>query len=138
MPTQFSEPCAFRLRRIGTVHRNGAQLTVEIFEQYRPGLKQLSHFSHVWVLWWAHHVDEEQYRTHLQMQPPYAEDQVTGVFASRSPFRPNPIGLSVVLLAVVNFVVVRELLDQATLTPAHHQTARAVLQRIDRVIAAAR
>ena len=102
MSQPAAEPCAFRLRRIGTVHRRDNQLLIEIFTPYRPGLIQLAHFSHVWVLWWAHQVDSEQHRTHLQMTPPYAPDKLTGVFASRAEYRPNPIGMTACKIVAID------------------------------------
>lgn len=81
----------YQVQPIGTIRRNGDEIHLEIDEAFRPGLTQLEHFSHVMVFWWAEFFDNEESRAMLQMQPPYAEDQVTGVFASRSPFRPNPI-----------------------------------------------
>ena len=81
----------YQVQPIGTIRRNGDDIRLEIDEDFRPGLKQLEHYSHVVVFWWAEFFDNEESRAMLQMQPPYAEDHVTGVFASRSPFRPNPI-----------------------------------------------
>ena len=51
---------------------------------YRPALRQLDLFSHVIVLWWANYVADEESRQVLQCNPPYAEDQLTGVFATRA------------------------------------------------------
>jgi tRNA-Thr(GGU) m(6)t(6)A37 methyltransferase TsaA len=86
-----SQKETYQVRPIGTIRRNGDEIRLEIDEAFRPGLKQLEHFSHVLVFWWAELFDNEESRAMLQMQPPYAEDHVTGVFACRSPFRPNPI-----------------------------------------------
>jgi tRNA-Thr(GGU) m(6)t(6)A37 methyltransferase TsaA len=81
----------YQVQPIGTIRRNGDEIRLEIDAAFRPGLKQLELFSHVMVFWWAELFDNEESRAMLQLQPPYAEDHVTGVFASRSPFRPNPI-----------------------------------------------
>ncbi len=83
-----------KIQPIGMVRR-GKKLTVEIDEKYRPALKTLGKFSHVIVLWWAHGLDNEEYRNLLQTDPPYAPEHTTGVFATRAPYRPNPIGFSV-------------------------------------------
>jgi tRNA-Thr(GGU) m(6)t(6)A37 methyltransferase TsaA len=84
----------YELQSIGTVHRPESGITLQIAAPFRPGLKQLEHFSHVIVLWWADQEDNEAGRSLMQCRPPYAEDYLTGVFATRSPMRPNPIGLT--------------------------------------------
>ncbi|MDY1591173.1 MAG: tRNA (N6-threonylcarbamoyladenosine(37)-N6)-methyltransferase TrmO [Methanofastidiosum sp.] len=66
---------------------------IEIFSEYRNGLKDLEGFSHILVLFYFHKSDY----SHLIVKP-YLDDQLRGVFATRSPHRPNFIGLSVVEL----------------------------------------
>lgn len=83
------------LRAVGRVRRDGPRRWIEIDEAYRPALLALDGFSHVNVLWWANWVEGDEYRSYLQGNPPYAPEHATGVFASRSPLRPNPIGLTV-------------------------------------------
>jgi tRNA (Thr-GGU) A37 N-methylase len=46
------------------------------------------------VFWWAEQEDEEYNRKTLQTEPPYAQGHITGVFACRSPYRPNPIAMT--------------------------------------------
>ncbi|MBN1964605.1 MAG: tRNA (N6-threonylcarbamoyladenosine(37)-N6)-methyltransferase TrmO [Anaerolineae bacterium] len=84
----------FTVRPIGCVRREDEGAVLEILPAYRPGLKQLEHFSHVIVLWWFTGYDNDESRATLQARPPYAEDHMTGVFAMRSEYRPNPIGLT--------------------------------------------
>jgi tRNA-Thr(GGU) m(6)t(6)A37 methyltransferase TsaA len=53
-------------------------------------------FSHVNVLWWAHFVDEPHLREIVDCDQPYQKAPPRlGLFATRSPVRPNPIGLTV-------------------------------------------
>ena len=86
---------AFEIRPIGYVRRSDESgIHLEILEPYRPGLKQLDQFTHVIVLWWAHQHDNEEFRNLLQTNPPYAEGHPTGVFACRSPYRPNPVAMT--------------------------------------------
>jgi len=92
----------YEMRPIGTVRRDGAQIQLEISEAYRPALKQLEHFSHVMVFWWADQFDTDEYRDMLQSRPPYAEEHLTGVFATRSPYRPNPIAMTTCPLVAVD------------------------------------
>ena len=79
---------------IGRVRRNGGGVRLEIDEAARPALKELGRFSHVMVLWWADRFDSAADRAQLQCEPPYAEGHLTGVFATRSPYRPNPIAMT--------------------------------------------
>jgi tRNA-Thr(GGU) m(6)t(6)A37 methyltransferase TsaA len=72
---------------------DGVQGTVDVFEEYRAGLKDLDGFSHIILLYHFHH--SRGYRTHVV---PFLDSQPRGVFATRAPRRPNPIGLSVVRL----------------------------------------
>ena len=67
--------------------------TVEVFDTYRAGLKDLAGFSHVILIW---HLDRSR-GFRLEVTPP-KQTQTRGLFASRSPHRPNPIGLSIVKL----------------------------------------
>jgi tRNA-Thr(GGU) m(6)t(6)A37 methyltransferase TsaA len=64
---------------------------VELKEEYTSGLKDLDEFSHAILIYYFHKSREEQ----LQGRP-FLEDEKHGIFAIRSPHRPNHIGLSVV------------------------------------------
>jgi tRNA (Thr-GGU) A37 N-methylase len=57
-------------------------------------LRQLGHFTHLIVLWWAHTRDTAKYRGVMQTGPPYVKDVTTGVFATRAPYRPNPVAMT--------------------------------------------
>jgi tRNA-Thr(GGU) m(6)t(6)A37 methyltransferase TsaA len=101
------------LRFIGVVERVEDEIsTVRIFDEFGEGLKGLNTFSHLIILYWLHLREEEEERSVLKVVPrrhPGAPE--VGVFASRSPSRPNPIGLCVVELVKVegNILVVRGL-----------------------------
>jgi len=86
---------SFSINPIGSVRRSDQGVYLSILEPYRPGLRFLGHFSHAIVLWWADKHDNPQDRTTLRIEPPYAPGNPTGVFACRSPYRPNPVGLTV-------------------------------------------
>jgi tRNA-Thr(GGU) m(6)t(6)A37 methyltransferase TsaA len=92
----------FILRPIGTVKRVGNNTTLEIDAKYRPALKQLDKFSHVMVFWWADKLDNEEYRNRLQTEPPYAKGHMSGVFATRAEYRPNPIAMTTCQLLSVD------------------------------------
>lgn len=84
---------------IGVVESSDELSSLLIFPQFCVGLQGLDNFSHVIILYWLHLRDNEKERSTLQVVPrrhPGAPQ--VGVFASRSPSRPNPIGLCVVEL----------------------------------------
>ena len=86
-----NQPETFQLHPIGRVQRSDGAIQIQVDEPFRPALKQLDCFSHVVVFWWADLFDTAEYRGRLQCDPPYAPGHLTGVFATRSPYRPNPV-----------------------------------------------
>ena len=92
----------YQLHPIGYIHRSDENINLEILEPFRPALQQLEHFSHIMVFWWAHKHDNERSRAILQTEPPYAQGKVTGVFATRAEYRPNPIAMTTCLLLDVD------------------------------------
>lgn len=86
---------SFAIAPVGQVKRAKYGVQLRIDAQYRPALKHLGRFSHVIVLWWAEKFDDAQYRSILQTRPFYAEKVLTGIFATRSPIRPNPVASTV-------------------------------------------
>lgn len=73
--------------------RHEAQGTLEILREFEAGLMDIDGFSHLFVIW----VFDRSEGMELTGTSP-ADHKVHGVFATRSPFRPNPIGLTVVEL----------------------------------------
>ncbi|MCG8566433.1 MAG: TrmO family methyltransferase [Desulfobacterales bacterium] len=71
--------------------------------KFRPGMIGLSGFGHAHVLWWADQCASPGARQTQVCEKPYAKgpDRV-GVFASRSPARPNPIAMSIVSILDVD------------------------------------
>ena len=66
---------------------------IEVFEQYKEGLKDIDGFSHLILLYWLHSVKSYS----LLVKTPW-DSEPHGVFATRSPNRPNALGFSVVEL----------------------------------------
>jgi tRNA (adenine37-N6)-methyltransferase len=75
---------------------SGVKGSVEVFEEYRAGLKDLDGFSHIVLLYLFHRSPGFS----LQVVP-YLDTEMRGVFATRAPRRPNAIGLSVVQLDMI-------------------------------------
>ena len=67
---------------------------IEFLREFEAGLLDVEGFSHLFVLW----VFDRSENFDLIAHPPADEKQPHGVFATRSPRRPNPIGLTVVEL----------------------------------------
>ena len=66
-------------------------------ENYIPALQALDGFSHLQIIWWFDGYDEDVYRTILKTKQPYKKaPEEMGIFATRSPIRPNPIALTAV------------------------------------------
>jgi tRNA-Thr(GGU) m(6)t(6)A37 methyltransferase TsaA len=66
---------------------------IEIYEPYREGLKDLEGFERIWLLYWFH----KAHAPRLLVKP-FLDKNERGLFATRAPARPNPIGLSSVRL----------------------------------------
>ena len=108
--TPFDKPVNMPIQ---SASASGISGTVEIYDEYVPGLKDIEGFSHIILLYAFHR--SEGYK--LQVKP-FLEDVVHGVFSVRAPKRPNPIGISIVkLIEVKNNVLHVENLDILNGTP---------------------
>ena len=77
-------------------NRSTAYGQVEVFPEYAPGLQDLEGFSHIYLLYAFH----QSKGFNLRIRP-FLDDEEHGLFATRHPCRPNPIGLSVVRLVAL-------------------------------------
>ncbi len=98
---------AFHLHPIGIIHspftdksqtpiqasRSNAMGTVEIFDEFTEGLDDIDGFSHLILIYYFHKVTGYKLRV-----KPFLDDKLHGLFATRYPHRPNPIGISIVYL----------------------------------------
>jgi tRNA-Thr(GGU) m(6)t(6)A37 methyltransferase TsaA len=101
----------FIMRPIGEIHspftdkrdtpiqpsRSTAHGQVEVYSAYAAGLRDLAGFSHIILLYAFHRSDD-----YALLVKPFLDDQERGLFATRYPARPNPIGLSIVRLRAVH------------------------------------
>jgi tRNA-Thr(GGU) m(6)t(6)A37 methyltransferase TsaA len=96
-----------------TIAAEGVRGAVELEPTFREGLKDLEGFSHVILLTHLH-----QMAGFALEVTPYLDDQPHGIFATRSPRRPNPLGLSVVrLIAIEGCTLLIEDVDVLDGTP---------------------
>jgi tRNA-Thr(GGU) m(6)t(6)A37 methyltransferase TsaA len=112
------EPGTFEVHPIGTVkcpvnemsQGNWAAVESEIHldSEYAPGLKGLEGFSHILVLFFLDRARGFDPGKQLLRRPRGMEDiQAVGVFAQRTKFRPNPIGVTAVTLLEIRDNIVR-------------------------------
>ena len=78
----------------GSGAKHDAEGIIELLREFEPGLMDIDGFSHLYILWQFDRAGGFDLVAH----PPTDEKRPHGVFATRSPRRPNPIGLTVVEL----------------------------------------
>ena len=82
------------MRPIGAIRLEGQRAYVDVLPQYLPALRGLEEYSHLHLLWWFDGCDTPDSRATLQVNTPHpGSPENLGVFATRSPYRPNPIAL---------------------------------------------
>lgn len=88
-------PQSYRILPVGVIHHTDDAACIEISQPYETALLGLEGFSHITVLYWFHENDTPQLRGILQVHPKKNKDlPLTGVFATHSPVRPNPIAMT--------------------------------------------
>ena len=100
-----------RLKPIGIIHtpykepkgipiqgkfEGGITGKIELFPEYQQGLKDIEGFSHIVLIYYFDRSKDEKL-----ISRPFLEDESHGIFAIRSPHRPNHIGFSIVKLEKV-------------------------------------
>lgn len=101
-----------RFKPIGTIHSpfkepkgtpiqprrgKGIKGTIEVLPEYVDGLSDLDGFSHIILIYCFHRSSGFKLKV-----VPFLDDTERGLFATRAPFRPNPIGLSIVRLVKID------------------------------------
>ena len=88
--TPFHEPAGTPIQ---PSRANGARGKVRVDPRFWPGLQDLAGFERVWLVYWLH-----QQQGSALLVTPFLDRQQRGVFATRAPVRPAPIGISPVRL----------------------------------------
>ena len=88
--SSFSDPVGMPIQPVGAV---GTTAKLEIFPDFEIGLNDIEGFSHIILIYYLHRVATTQLTV-----TPFLDTVPHGVFATRAPTRPNPIGLSTVKL----------------------------------------
>lgn len=91
----------FYVSPIGIIRVRNGEYCLEIIKEYHSALEGLEGFSHINVLWWFNQFDSDKCRRILTCEQPYKNSPPKlGIFATRSPVRPNPIALTTA--AIIN------------------------------------
>jgi len=97
------------------LNEDDGEFALILDKEYTQGLKLLDSFTYIYVIFY---LDKTIRTKDLEISPPWANKQKVGVFASRSPNRPNPIGLSVVKIKkIVDNVIYISGIDAFNGTP---------------------
>ena len=98
----FKQPSGTPIQPAGARDVEG---TVEVVPEYVEGLKDIEGFSHIFLIYHFH-----LSKGYFLAVKPYMDDKSRGVFATRAPSRPNPIGISIVRLVRVdeNILYIRD------------------------------
>ena len=109
----------YAVHPIGWVRKAEGGTTIVIDERYQPALLGVEALDAIWVLYWLDRNDNAAGRSVLQVHPRGdPQNPLRGVFATRSPFRPNLIALSrVKILAVRDNVIKIDGIDAYPDTP---------------------
>ena len=95
----------FSVYPIGFVRKENKKEYLEILPEFCLGLYRLDTISHAFVLWWIHESDTSEARNVRKTIPrvinSFFPPQEMGTFATRSPRRPNPLGLTLVKIIKV-------------------------------------
>lgn len=93
----------FTVNAIGYTEVNEEGFFIQLLPEYVAGIQGLEGFSHVDVLYWFDQFDVPEMRTILEVDKPYKKSpEVLGVFATRSPARPNLIAYSVAEIVTID------------------------------------
>ena len=99
-----------QMKKIGTIHtpytdnapyqpvEEEGKFSIELEPEYVEGLKRLLDFKYIYVIY---HIDQITQKPKMNVAPSWAGGINVGLFASRSPVRPNPIGLSIVKIKYI-------------------------------------
>lgn len=96
-PTKFGIP-----RQSGLVDELKGKIVFENEYRNREAFRGLEDFSHIWLLWEFSEAKRDKWSPTVR-PPKLGGNRRMGVFATRSPFRPNPIGLSCVKLEKIEY-----------------------------------
>lgn len=93
----------YKIHAIGQIVKIASGNHLEILDEYKDAMLKLENYSHIHVYWWANDFDNEEHRAVVITDIPYTKETMqAGVFACRSPERPNLIMDSVCKIKGIN------------------------------------
>jgi len=110
---------SYAVRPVGWIRKSDGKTFIEIDKRYQPALMGVDELKSIWVLYWFDRNDTPDKRSVLLVHPRGNPDNpLRGVFATRSPLRPNLIALSQVgILGVKDNVIEIDDIDAFADTP---------------------
>ncbi len=85
---------SYKVTPIGFIRSEKEFTSVEILPAYEEAVHGLELYSHIIILLWFHNSDNESDRQLLKVHPRHnKKNPLTGIFATRSPVRPNPVAI---------------------------------------------
>jgi tRNA-Thr(GGU) m(6)t(6)A37 methyltransferase TsaA len=94
----------FTIKEIGVIYNDNINPYIVLHETFKKGLQGLEGFSHLQVLYWLDCLDTPELREVTTMEQPYYNGpEIMGVFATRSPVRPNSIALSATAIKTIDY-----------------------------------
>ena len=117
---------------IGRIEQQAGRTLVRLEARWQDGLLGLEQWSHIWVFYWFDRNDTPERRSVLRVHPRGNRDNpLTGVFATRSPMRPNLIAVSLCrVVSVKGNDIEIESIDAFDQTPVID--IKPYIQRLDR------
>lgn len=94
----------FQIKPVGKVSTANNVFSIQLDKEYLPALTNIAGFSHLQIVWWGNLFESQQYRANMVSEKPYKKgpDKI-GVFATRSPVRPNPILLTTIEVMNIDY-----------------------------------
>lgn len=95
---------SIQIKPIGYIHNSDHNFSIQLDKNFKEALTNITGFTHLQLIWWGHLLDSSEYRNQLIAMKPYKKGpEKIGIFATRSPMRPNPLLSSIILVEEINF-----------------------------------
>jgi tRNA-Thr(GGU) m(6)t(6)A37 methyltransferase TsaA len=93
-----------QLSSVGTVINENGMFVIELKPEYRQALTNIDGFSHLQIVWWGDLSDNPEQRVRTTVEKPYTKGpDVLGLFATRSEYRPNPVLITNIEVAQIDY-----------------------------------
>jgi tRNA (adenine37-N6)-methyltransferase len=94
----------YQIKPIGFVKATNHVFSIQLEKEYLSALTNIEGFSHLQIVWWGHLYDTPENRANFTCIKPYKIGPDTiGVFATRSPVRPNPVLITTIYVQQIDY-----------------------------------